>query len=292
MNGHDYSVDLTEVIIPPRSNAIGKTLVDLGFRNKYGLTSVALWREGHSYRTDVGKTPLQVGDALLMVGPVTKIKRLASERDYMLLQSSHIYQPPHPQKAKWALLLIAFVLVTAITGVIALPVAVLLAWVGVIVSGIMSMDDAYRAVEWRVVFLIGGMLAIGPAMIHTGLADRLGSALVYYVEPFGPLALLGGMYILAMLTAQFIGGQVTPLVMGPIALTAAIQAGVDPRAMAITVAIGCISGFLTPLAHPVNILMMGPGGYVFADFPRVGIGLIIVTFLVLMLMMRVLWGIA
>ena len=86
---HDYSVDLTEVVIPPRANVIGKTLTDLHFRNKFGLTTVALWREGRSYRTDVGKFPLQVGDALLMVGPVKNIKQLADERDY----HGHAEQP-------------------------------------------------------------------------------------------------------------------------------------------------------------------------------------------------------
>ena len=96
---HDYSVDLTEVIIPPRATVIGKTLTDLNFRNKFGLTTVALWREGRSYRTDVGKFPLQVGDALLMVGPVNKIKQLANERDYMVMQSSHAARPPRPAES-------------------------------------------------------------------------------------------------------------------------------------------------------------------------------------------------
>ena len=86
---HEYAVDLTEVVVTPRANVIGKSLTDLRFRNKYGLTTVALWREGRSYRTDVGKFPLQVGDALLMVGTPQNIKQLAHERDYMVMQSSH-----------------------------------------------------------------------------------------------------------------------------------------------------------------------------------------------------------
>jgi di/tricarboxylate transporter len=290
-NGHDYSVDLTEVIIPPRSNAVGKTLAELNFRNKYGLTSVALWREGRSYRTDVGITPLQVGDALLMVGPVAKIKRLAQERDYLLLQSSHIYQPPVPQKAKWALLIMGVVLAGAILNIIPLAVAVLMGWAAVIITGIMSMDDAYRAIEWRVVLLIAGMLPISIAMVNTGLAGHVGSLFVSALAPISPLALIAGLYLLALGITQVVGGQVTSLMIGPIAITAAMQAGVDPRAMAVAVAVACASGFLTPVAHPVNILMMGPGGYKFGDFTRVGVGLTLVVFLMLLVMMVVLWGV-
>ena len=112
---------MTEVVVTPRANVIGKSLTDLRFRNKYGLTTVALWREGRSYRTDVGKFPLQVGDALLMVGTPQNIKQLAHERDYMVMQSSHAVKPPLPQKAPFALVILAAVLVLAIFSII--PIA-------------------------------------------------------------------------------------------------------------------------------------------------------------------------
>lgn len=288
---HDYSVDLTEVIIPPRSQAIGKNLIDLNFRNHYGLTSVALWREGHSYRTDVGKMPLQVGDALLMVGPRGKIERLSRERDYMLLQSSHMYQPPSPEKAGWSLGVLALVLLSAIFQLVPLALAVLAGWVVLVLSKTIPMDEAYESVEWRVIFLVAGMLPVGTAMINTGLAQRIGVNMVAALYPIGALALIAGLYLMTMLVAQVIGGQVTALVLGPIALTAAAQAGIDPRAMAITVAVGCASCFLTPVSHPVNILMMGPGGYRFSDFTRVGIFMVLITFVMLLVAMHFVWGI-
>ena len=288
---HDYSVDLTEVLIPPRSAAVGKTLSDLKFRNKYGLTSVAFWREGRSYRTDVGKTPLQVGDALLMVGPINRIRKLAQERDYMLLQSSHIFQPPKPQKAIWALLITALVLISAIFNVIPLAEAVILGWVALILTDVTSMDEAYRTIEWRVIFLIAGMLPVSIAMINTGLADKLGQTLVALLSPYGALALIAGLFALTVLVTQVIGGQVAALIVGPIAVTAALQVGINPQAVAVAVSVGCSTAFLTPIAHPVNILMMGPGGYSFGDFSRVGIGMTIVTFVVLMLAMVGIWGV-
>jgi len=288
---HDYSVDLTEVVIPPRSNAVGKTLKDLRFRNKFGMTSVALWREGNSYRTDVGVTPLEVGDALLMVGPASKIKNLAQERDFIVLQSSHIHRPPRPEKATIALLITAVIFLLAILEVIPLPLVMLGGGAAMVLTGCINMDEAYRAIEWRVVFLIAGMLPISLAMVNTGLAARLGDQLIAEVLPFGALALIAGVFLLTVAITQLIGGQVSALIIGPIAITTAIEVGVNPQAMAVAVAIACSTAFLTPIAHPVNVLMMGPAAYHFRDFLKVGLGMTLVTFAVLIVSLVVIWGV-
>ncbi len=287
---HYYAVDLTEVVIPPRSAAIGKTLIDLRFRNKYGLTSVALWREGRSYRTDVGTFPLEVGDALLMVGTANRIKSLAQERDYMVLQSSHIHQPPRPEKAGWALLITALVLLAAIFTTLSLAEVMLAGAAAMMLTGCVNVDDAYRGIEWRVVFLIAGMLPLSSALSNTGLAARVG-ALVSSLAPFGPAILIATLFTLTTLITQVIGGQVSALLIGPVAVSAALQAGVNPQAAAVAVAIACSTAFLTPIAHPVNVLMMGPGGYTFTDFFRVGLGLTLVTFVGLLLGLALFWQI-
>lgn len=288
---HNYPVDLTEVIIPPRATVIGKSLTELGFRNKFGLTTVALWREGRSYRTDVGKFPLNVGDALLMVGPVAKIRLLAGERDYMVMQSSHAARPPRPQKAPWALAITVAVLIVAITGIIPIAEAALAGAVAMALTGCLSMDEAYRSVEWRAVFLIAGMLPLSVALVNTGLAERVSGGLIGALEPYGALVMIGGFWLVAMLIAQIIGSQVTALIVAPVAVSAALQVGINPQAMGIAVAIGCSTAFLTPVAHPVNVLMMGPGGYTASDFPRVGIGMTVVTFVMLIVAMMLFWGV-
>jgi di/tricarboxylate transporter len=292
-NGHhrDYAVDLTEVVIPPRSNVIGKSLTDLHFRNKSGLTTVALWREGRSYRTDVGKFPLHVGDALLMVGPVKSIKQLANDHDYMVLQSAHAARPPRPQKAGWALLITAVVLLVSITEIIPITEAMLAGAVAMALTGCLSMDEAYRSVEWRAVFLIAGMLPLSIAMVNSGLAARVGDGLTTLLSPYGALALIAGLCFVTMLIAQVLGGQVTALIIAPIAISAALNIGINPQAMAVAVAIATSMGFLTPIAHPVSVLMMGPGGYTPADFIRVGVGMTIISFAVLIVSMVLIWGI-
>lgn len=286
---HSYAVDLTEVVIPPRSTAIGKTLKDLRFRNKFGLTSVALWREGRSYRTDVGTFPLEVGDALLMVGATNRIKSLSQERDYLVLESSHIHQPPRPERANWALLVTALVLAVAILSPLPLPLVMLAGAAAMVLSGSVSLDEAYRGIEWRVVFLIAGMLPLSIAMTNTGLAARIGD-IISSLAPFGPVILIATLFTLTMLITQVIGGQVSALLVGPIAISAALQAGVNPQAVGVVVAIACSTAFLTPIAHPVNVLMMGPGGYTFTDFFKVGLCMTIVTFAGLLLGLTIFWG--
>lgn len=287
---HNYDVDLTEIIIPPRSSIIGKTLTDLNFRKQYGLTAVALWRAGRSYRTDVGKFQLQVGDALLMVGPADRVLDLSRSRDFLAL-TTNVDAPSAPNKAGWALVITAIVLLIAIVDVLPLPQVMLAGAAAMVLAGCISMDDAYRAVEWRVVFLIAGMLPISIAMLNTGLAARVGQWMIDLTGNYGPLALIAGLFILTVAVCQIIGGQVTSLVVGPIAISAALQLGVSPQAVAVAVAIGCSTAFLTPIAHPVNVLMMGPAGYTFGDFFRVGIGMTVVTFITLLLGMMLIWGI-
>lgn len=288
---HDYSVDLTEVVIPPRSTAVGKSLRDLRFRNKYGLTTVALWREGRAYRTDVGTFPLQVGDALLQVGPVAKIRSLAQDPDYMVLQSSHTARPPHPEKMIWAVLITLIVLAIAIFGILPTEEAMLIGVVALVLTGCLNMDEAYRGIEWRVIFLVVGMLPLSNAMVNTGLANRISLAVISALSPYGALALLGGLVLLTMVIVQVVGSQVTAVIVGTIAINTALQIGINPQAVGVAVAIACSAAFLTPIAHPGNVLVMGPGGYRPSDFTRVGIGMILITFVMLMIGLVLIWGV-
>jgi di/tricarboxylate transporter len=290
-DGQNYFVDLAEVIIPPRSRILGQSLTDLNFRHKYHLTAVALWREGLSFRNDVGTIPLEPGDALLMVGTPHHIKELTKERDFLVLQSTHTARPARPHKALWAVAITVAVLVVSIVEIIPTAEAMMIGVAAMALTGCINLDDAYRGIGWRVIFLIAGMLPLSIAMINTGLAERIGQGIVTLTAPYGPLTLIGGLFLLTMLITQVIGGQIAALVVGPIAVTAAVQTGVDPQAVAVAVAIACSAAFLTPIAHPVNVLMMGPGSYTPNDFLKVGSSMAIVTFVTLLVGMKLFWQI-
>ncbi len=285
----NYFVDLAEVVIPPRSGVLGRSLAEINFRSKYRLTAVALWREGLSFRNDVGAISLEPGDALLMAGTPEHIAALTHERDFLVLESTHTARPPLPKKAGWALGITFVVLLASIVEVVPTAEAMMMGVAAMALTGCINLDDAYRGISWRVIFLIAGMLPLSIAMVNSGLAAQIGRAIVTTIAPYGALALIGGLFLLTMLVTQVIGGQVAALLIGPIAVTAALQSGVDAQPVAVAVAIACSAAFLTPIAHPVNVLMMGPGGYKPKDFLTVGAGMALVTFITLLAGMELFW---
>lgn len=286
----NLAVFLSEVIIGPRSAAIGQTIKDLRFRSKFGMTTVALWREGRAYRTDVGDFTLDAGDALLVVGPVERIKQLANEPGFIVLDQPQQAERVTSRKAPVALAVTVLVLVLSALRLVSTAEAMLAGAVALVIAGCLNTEEAYRAVEWRVVVLIAGMLPIGTALVATGLSDKIGALLSGGSLASTPLVLIASLFLLTAACTQFVGGQVAALILGPIAVSVAIQTAINPQAVAVAVAIGCSTAFITPIAHPVNVLMMGPGGYTFADFPKIGALMTAVTFVMLIVGMKLFWG--
>ncbi len=156
--------------------------------------------------------------------------------------------------------------------------------------GLVTAEEAYRLVEWRTVFLVAGMYAVGVALTQTGIAAALGQVMVEAVQPFGALGLASGVFWLTVAFAHVMGGQVTPLVAVPIAISAAIQFGVSVHAIAITAAIACSTAYLSPLAHPVNMMVTPPADYRFSDFFRLGSGLTVICYIMLLIGLRLFWN--
>ena len=285
---HD-ELELTEVVVPPRSRASGRTLTELEFRTRYGLTGLALWREGRVIRTDVGTTPLEVGDGLLVVNVPRRIEELTRGGDFLHVRTA-LAAPERPERAPVAVGVLATVLLVTFAGALPVGETVLAGAMVMVLTGCVTMEQAYKAVEWHVIFLVAGLLPLGFAMIDTGLAQRAASLLTGLARGGGMSAVIL-MFLVAAGTTQLIGGQVSALLVGPIALAVAEAVGVDLRAMAVAVAIGASAAFLTPMAHPVNAMMMGPGGYRPIHFLRVGVGMIAIALVGLVLGMRIFWGV-
>ncbi len=288
---HELPIEPIEIMIAPRSNAIGKTLSELKLNRDSGLLAMALWRDGHSFHTDVRKMPLQVGDAILVVGQSSDIHNLSHNSNFILPAGEYSMQAVENSKAPYAIAITAAALALAFFQLVPLPIAMLSGAAAMVLTGCLKMEHFYTAVDWRTVFLVAGMLPLSLAITQTGLADRVGAFLELSLAQASPLLLFAVIALLTMLVVQVIGGQVTPLLVGPIAIKAALQLGIDPRAMALAVAMACSLAFITPISHPVNILMMGPGGYRFRDFSKVGIGMTIVALLTMLLGLALLWGV-
>lgn len=279
---------MVEVLLNPHSSVEGKTLKELEFRETYGFTAVALRRGERSYRTDVADLQLVWGDTLLMVGDPKRLKMLQNSADFIVLEPDVSDQPIQRSRAAFAALIMLGVVAASVAG---FPVylAALTGALVTVVSGLLSIEDIYRSMEWRAIFLIAGMYSLSLAMINTGLATLIGEFMVKWVTPLGALGLAAGAYWLTAALTQFMGGQVTTLVTGPIVISAAISAHVNPQAIAVCAAIGCSASFFTPIAHPVNILMIGPANYKFSDFFHLGWRLTVLCFVMLMIGMVLFW---
>lgn len=287
-------VAIAEVVLAPRSTLLGQTLRAARFREKYGMAVLGIWRAGRPIRTNLGDLPLAFGDALLVQGPRTRISLLRTEPDLILLNGEEVERRTVAEPAKrWLAVaimgggLLLAALNTSLIGEIMLGAALLM-----ILVGILTMDQAYGAIEWRSIFLIAGMLPLGLAMTRSGAAALLADRLIAALGPAGPVALLAGLILLTVALSQAMNGAAVATVVAPIAIGAAQQTGLDPRALAMGVALASSMAFLTPLGHPVNVLVMGPGGYRFRDYLRVGWPLTLLIFGILLAWLPIVWPLA
>ncbi len=282
-------VTLLELMLLPHSPAEGKTLKELEFRRQTGFTALALRRGVRSFRTDVGNLPLLFGDTLLLVGSPQRLPRLRRSQAFFLLEPNPTDQPLNGRRVGVSLAITGLAIAASMVGV-PTYLAMLCGALLIVLLGVLSLEEVYLAMEWPVIFQIAGMVAVSQAMLQTGLSVLIGNEILRLAAPFGALGLVGGGFLLAALLTQVMGGQVTALVVGPVMISSALSLGVNPQAVAVATAIGCSASFLTPMAHPVNILMMSPGNYQFGDFFRAGWPLMLICFGVLLLGMRLFWG--
>lgn len=279
---------LVEAIVPPRSAAEGKTLRDITFRARYGFTAVALWRDNTSIRTNVSTQALHPGDSLLLVGPQERLADLRQQNDFIVMRAVDDQKPDFRRAGLTGLIGVAALIATFL----GMPVelAMIAGAALMLLIGLLKPEEAYAAIKWRAIFLIAGTIALSVAMIHTGLAGLIGDAVVNIAGPFGKMGLVAGAYLLSAALTQVMGGQISPLVVGPIVISAAIRLGVNPQAIAVVTAIAGSVSFITPLSHPVNILMIAPGNITFRDFVRTGIPLTVVCFIALMIATPLFWS--
>jgi di/tricarboxylate transporter len=283
-----FNVSLVEVVLAPHSSYEGKTLKALNFRRAYGFTAIALMRRGRSYRTDVGTLPLEAGDSLLMIGPSSRLRDLRANPEIILLEVEAPVPLVPRKRALFSLLLLLGAVAASVMGMPAY-LAILSAASLALLLNLLPVQEAYRAIEWQVLFFIAGMSAASRAMVNTGLAALAAQSVVRLLTGSGSLELAGAVFLLSAALTQFMGSQTTAFVIGPIAISAALHLGLAPQPIALAAAIGCSASFLTPTSHPVNLIMMNPGNYRFGDFARVGLGLMALTFLTLLAGLVLFW---
>ncbi len=281
-------IGLVETVLSPHSTLVGKTLRELNFRFKYGLSVLAIWREGRAYRSNLRDNPLRFGDALLLYGPRKRLRMLGREPDFLVL-TEEAQETPHQEKIPMALLIMAIVLIPAIFDWLPIAISAIIGVALMILTKCLSMEEAYRFINWKAIFLIAGMLPMGIAMEQTGAAQFLANGMVGLIGGQGPQAVMAGFFILAALTSQFMPNPAVAVLLAPIALSTASDLHISPYPLMMTVAVSASAAFLSPVGHSANVLVMGPGGYRFSDYLKVGIPLTLVVLVVVLLIMPVFW---
>jgi di/tricarboxylate transporter len=282
------NIGLVEAVISPHTTLAGKTLNQLHFREKYGLNVLAIWRGGKAYKSELRDLALRFGDALLLYGPREKLMMLGSEADFLVL-SDEGQAPMRTKKAPLAIGIMVAVLLTVMVGWLPIAIAAVIGGALMVLSGVLTMDEAHRYIEWPAVFLIAGMLPLGIAMQNSGTAKYLADGMIGLVGDYGSLLILAGLFILSVLASQVMPNAAVVVLMAPIALAAAADSGSSPHAFLMGVAIAASASFMSPVSHPANILVMGPGGYRFGDYIRVGLPLTLIVLVVVLLVLPIVW---
>lgn len=277
---------LIEAAVAPRSPLAGKSLQELRFEQKFAAKVLAIWRHGRPIRTRLASLPLEFGDGLLLQGTARSLNLLHTEPGLILLAESS----PAPRMNLRGWLTVAIMAVTLLLAVLfpTLIAEIMLSGaMGMILIGALDMDQAYRAIEWRSLFLVAGMLPVGVALAKTGAAALLADGILRVTSSGGSSALIAGFIFLTVMLTQVINGSTAVAVIGPIAVAAAQRMGLDPRSFVLAVALASSMAFMSPLGHPVNIMVMGAGGYTFRDYARLGVPLTIFLGIILLTLLAI-----
>jgi di/tricarboxylate transporter len=214
---------------------------------------------------------------------------LRSDADLIVLSTEAEIKKEISPKSWWSLLVFGLTVLVAALQVLPVGEVMLTGALVLVITNVLTMEQVYRAIDWRIIFLVAGVLPLGLAMSKSGATDLFATTLTGLVAPFGPLALLFGLLLLTVILSQAMKGAAVSAVMVPIAIQAALQFSIDPRAVVMGVALATSMAFITPLGHPVNILIMGPSGYRFKDFFKVGLPLTVLLFALVIWLLPIFW---
>ena len=282
----EEDIGIIEATLAPRSSMAGRSLRSLNFRERYGFTVLAIRRHGEIITKRLRSVDLEFGDDLLLQGPRHRLSDLEEKNNFLVLEPLQIPESRRrkmPISVGLMLLVIGLVLFAGID----ISLAMVLGAVGMVITGCLSMDEAYESIDWRTVFLVAGMLPLGAAMESTGAARYIADLMLGAVGDLGPMAALGGIYLLAAMITQPMSNAAAMVLIVPIAVDTALSLGANHLTFTLAVVIGAVTSFLTPVGHKANVLVFGPGGYKFFDYARVGALLTLFIFIVTMIFLPI-----
>jgi di/tricarboxylate transporter len=286
-----HEIGVAEVLLTPRSAYIGRRISDGNFANKYNVRVLKIRRQDKQLdRIDV---PLKFGDALLVRGRWQDIELIKNEaRNFVIVGSpeemSRQVVELSPQAVIATLSLVGMIILM-VSGLVPTVIAASLAAIIMVLGGCMSMGQAYRSISWGGVVLIAAMIPMSTALQNTGGAEFLANGLVNSLGSVGPLALMGGIFLLTTSFSQVINNSATTILVAPIVLQAATDLGVSPYPLLMIVAVSASTAFLTPIGTTTNLMVTTPGEYNFDDFLRVGLPLVLIFLVISLILVPLIW---
>ena len=279
---------LIEAVVAPGSELVGESLKSANFRNTFGANVVALRHSGIVLHEKLGTTVLQGGDVLLIEVDGDHLEVLRKNEAFVMI--SEVAQPElRPGRALMATAVVAGVIVTTALGILPIMVAAVAGATLMVLAGCLPGEDAYHAIDWKVIFMLAGTLSLGAALENSGAAHLLSGELIRSAARLGPMAVISALYLLTMLASAFMSNNATAVLLAPIAIGAAQIMDVDPRPFLIAVMFAASASFATPVGYQTNTMIYGVGKYRFADFIRIGAPLNLIFWLLATLLIPRFW---
>ena len=279
---------VVEGIVNPQSRFEGHTIRDADLRRRFGVRVLALHRRGVNLKKKLPDTPLRFGDTLLFEGTESSIARLQENRNFLVLTPEH---PTVPRRTKQSYAVLAVLGVVLLATLSSIPISALAVFAAlfVVITGCLENDEAYQAIDWRLMFMIFGMLSLGLALEKTGGVTLIANGLLKISGQFGPTAMLSTIVFACSLLTTFLSNNAVAVMVTPVVIQLANSLGVESKPFLVGVAIGCSACFATPIGYQTNTLVYGAGAYRFRDFIKVGVPLNILVWLLASLLIPLLY---
>ncbi len=285
MHDGQSDIPLFEAVVSATSDLVGKTLKEISFREKYQGVVLAIHRQNKQLRGALGNVQIEPGDLLVIEARQGFDKNWShSQGDFYLVAPKTEIRQPLSKKAPIAISLLLGMIVLNVTGVLPLSAAAFAAALGTVLLGCLRGQELRKSIDFTVMLTIAGTFGIGKAVETSGLAAIMGHGIVTAMPGLGPMVVVAALYLITVVLTEVITNNAAVVVMVPISIAAAIDLGVDVRAVALTVTVAASAGFLSPLGYQTHLMVMGAGGYRFKDFFRAGLpvslGVMVIVLLV------------
>ena len=284
-------IGIAEVLLPQRSHLVGKTLPKLSFGRIYKLTVLGIQRPGGKGNLPLKTTRLRFGDTLLVQGSWENILNLRQKRrDFVVMGHPEEMQgPTQRDKAPLAGIILLGMLLMMVGEFMPLTTSSMLAALLMILTGCLTIDEAYSVINWKSIVLVAGMLPMSAALDKVGLIDLLAENLTVTLGALNPIWIIGGLFITTSLFTQVLSNTATAVLIAPLAFAIGQNLGIQPHALLMSVAIAASMAFASPVASPVNTLVMGAGNYRFSDYIKVGAPMILISMIITMFVLPLLF---